>query len=186
MGTTSSDGRCVTGWERDTVNLGMMQYSLYAALGVCCTLCQLSIIAGRYTEGWLNVVFLGDGRVEDEKEGDQRNCKIIIRILDLREFHIGVSWPSKMLWVWVPIWWVITLIRSLLNQIRQVIRLISHVRSYAPHCSHFFHHLSHHCLLLNYHRKIHSMINHLHCSIPWLWVDTEYSKQQVQHTASTA
>ena len=30
-----------TGWERDTVNLGMMQYAVYAVLSVCFTRCML-------------------------------------------------------------------------------------------------------------------------------------------------
>ena len=43
-----------------------------AALGVCCTWCWLMIIGRRDREGWLNFLFLGDGRVEDEKERDGR------------------------------------------------------------------------------------------------------------------
>jgi len=30
-----------TGWERETVDLGMMPYSEYTVLGVCCTRCML-------------------------------------------------------------------------------------------------------------------------------------------------
>jgi len=46
------------------------QYSEYAVLGVCCTRCYRLIMACRDREGWLNFVFLGDGRVEDKKERD--------------------------------------------------------------------------------------------------------------------
>ena len=49
-----------------------MQYSVYAALGVCCTWCQLLNMAWRDSDGWLNFVFIGDGRVEEENEIDQR------------------------------------------------------------------------------------------------------------------
>jgi len=48
-----------------------MQYSLYAVLGACRTWCQLRIITCRYREGQLNLMLLGDGRVEGEKEGDE-------------------------------------------------------------------------------------------------------------------
>jgi len=77
---------CETGWERETVDLGMMQCvvytvcrecstqsmlnSVYTVLGVCCTRCQLMIMTWRDWEGWLNFVFLGDSRVADETERD--------------------------------------------------------------------------------------------------------------------
>jgi len=37
----------------------------------CCPLCQLMIMAWRDREGWLNFVFLGDGRVEHKKVSDR-------------------------------------------------------------------------------------------------------------------
>jgi len=49
-----------------------MLYSVYAVLGVCCTRCSLLFMAWRDSERWLIFVFLGDGRVEDEKERDER------------------------------------------------------------------------------------------------------------------
>ena len=56
-----------------------MLYSVYAVLGVCCTRCMpysvydvLLIMAWRDREGWLNFVCLGDGRIEDKKERDER------------------------------------------------------------------------------------------------------------------
>jgi len=33
-----------TGWERETVNLTLMLYSVYAVLGVCCTRCMLYLV----------------------------------------------------------------------------------------------------------------------------------------------
>jgi len=49
----------------------MMQYAVYAVLNVCCTRCELLIMAWRDREAWLNFMFLHDGRVEDEKERDE-------------------------------------------------------------------------------------------------------------------
>jgi len=51
----------------------MLQYLVYAALGVCCTWSQIMIMAWRDREGWCYYVFLGDGRVEDNKERDDRS-----------------------------------------------------------------------------------------------------------------
>jgi len=47
-----------------------MLYSVYAVLGVCCTQCQLMIMALRDREGRLNFVFCDDDRVVDKKERD--------------------------------------------------------------------------------------------------------------------
>ena len=52
-----------------------MLYSMYAILSICCTHCSLLIMAWRDREGWLNFVFLGDGRVEDETERDDRRWR---------------------------------------------------------------------------------------------------------------
>jgi hypothetical protein len=49
-----------------------MLYSVDAVLGVCGTPYYLLIMSWRDREGSLNFVFLGDGRVEDEKERDVR------------------------------------------------------------------------------------------------------------------
>jgi len=56
--------------EWKTNNLGCMLYSVNAVLGVCCTQCQLMIMAWRYREGWLNIVFCDDDWVVHEKERD--------------------------------------------------------------------------------------------------------------------
>jgi len=94
-----------------------------AALGVCCTRCQLMIMAWRDREWWLNFVYLGDGRVEEMG-------KIIMRNWDLREFRMRVSWLCPIRQVRVPIWRVITPIRGLLNPIRQLLLLLYHIHSY--------------------------------------------------------
>jgi len=56
--------------------------------------------------------------------------------LGLREFCVGVNWPSLIREVRVPIRWVITPVCGLPNPIRQVVPLISHIRSYPPYHSH--------------------------------------------------
>ena len=43
-----------------------------AVLGVCCTLWWFMSMAWRDREGWLDFVFLGDGRVEHKQERDQK------------------------------------------------------------------------------------------------------------------
>jgi len=44
-----------------------MLYLVYAVLGVCCTRCQLLIMAWQEREGRLNFVFCDDGRLVDKK-----------------------------------------------------------------------------------------------------------------------
>jgi len=56
--------------EGKTHNLGWMLNSVYAVLSVCCSRCQLMIMAWRDGEGWLNFVFCDDASVVDEKERD--------------------------------------------------------------------------------------------------------------------
>jgi len=41
---TRSAKRWETATERETVDVGMLQYTLYAVLGGCCTLCTLSLL----------------------------------------------------------------------------------------------------------------------------------------------
>ena len=65
-----------------------MQYSVYVVLGVYCTLYLLSNMWGRDIGGLLNLVFIGDGGVEDEKGEDERRWEIIMRNWNLREFRV--------------------------------------------------------------------------------------------------
>jgi len=60
--------------------------------------------------------------------------------------------------------------------------LTAHIRSYPPYCSHL--HPSSLCLY--HHRRTQSSVISLYLSMPWLWVNTEYSIHRVQHTPSTA
>jgi len=91
------------------------------------------IMAWRDREGWLSFMFLGDGRVEDEKE---RDGAIYHEKLGLRQFRVWVNLPSPIWQVQAQIRGVITPIRGLPNPIRQVVPLISHIRSYPLHRSH--------------------------------------------------
>jgi len=82
-------------------------------------------------------VFLGDGRVEDEKERDERIMgEIIMRNWDLREFRVRVNLLFPIRQVQLPIRRVRTPIRGPLNLIRRVVPLFSHIRSYPPYRSH--------------------------------------------------
>jgi len=93
-------------------------------------------MAWRDTEGWLNLVLLGDGRVEHKKERDQRrwgkssweprtyriSCASQLTIPDTPRTSPD---PTRT-----------NTIRGLPNPIRQVVPLISDIRSYPPYHSH--------------------------------------------------
>jgi hypothetical protein len=54
-----------------------MQYAVYAVLSICSTRCMLYLVltldySMERWKGMLNFVFLGDGRIEDTKERDER------------------------------------------------------------------------------------------------------------------
>jgi len=81
-------GRCIGSWsyilgstpnhenEWKTNNLGWMLYLGYdvlgvcCSLGVCCTRCQLIIMAWRNRQGWLDILFCDDSWFMDETERD--------------------------------------------------------------------------------------------------------------------
>jgi len=56
--------------EGKTHNHSCMLYSVYDVLGVCCTRCQLMVMAWWDTEAWLKFVSWVDDRVVDHKERD--------------------------------------------------------------------------------------------------------------------
>jgi len=66
-----SGRQSILGW----CSMPCMKSSVYAVIGVCCTWCQLLIMEWRDTEGWLNFVFLGDGRGENEYVRDDRRWR---------------------------------------------------------------------------------------------------------------
>jgi len=94
------------------------------------------ILAWRDSKGWCNFEFLGDGRVEHEKESDQRRWKISIRNWDLGRFCVQVNLPILIWQVQLLIHWPVSPIQWLLNPIRQVVPLISHICVYPPYHSH--------------------------------------------------
>jgi len=90
-------------------------------------------MAWRDRERALDFVFLGDGRVEDEKGRDAENYD---EKLGLRELRMRVNLASPILQARVPIRGVISPIRDLSNPMMQLVPLISHIRSYPPDWSH--------------------------------------------------
>jgi len=143
-------------------------------------------MAWRDREGWLNFVILRDGRVEDEKERDERRWETIMKNWDFREFRVQVNLTFLRWQVQVPIQRVCTLIRGLLNPIRPVVPLISHSRSYPPYPSHI-HPLS---LFLTHNSTImtstQSWVIPVNLSMPWTRVNNEYCIHRAQHTPSIA
>ena len=125
--------------------------------------------------------------------------EIIMRNWALREFCVGVNWPSPIRQIRVLIRQVLTPIRSLLNpirplpnSIRQVVLLISHSRSYSPYHSHLHPpSLSLLCTTLpsSQEHKVKSSLSISPCHHHELTLSTaytEYSIHRVQHTPSTA
>jgi len=58
-------------WD-ERLATGISRFWVDALIGLCCTRCELMIMEWGVREGSLNFIFLGDIRVEDKKERDQR------------------------------------------------------------------------------------------------------------------
>jgi len=101
-----------------------------AILGVWCTRCGLIIMAWRDREGWLEFIFLGNGR---ERERWEDLGETIMRNWNLREFRVQVKWPLLIRQVLLPIRQLQTPKGVLLNPIRQAVPLASHICSYPPY-----------------------------------------------------
>ena len=162
-----------------TVDLGIMQYSVFAALGVCCTHCSLMIIAWGDIQGCLHFVISGDGR---DRERWEKMGEIVMRNWDLREFRVWVNLPFLIWQLLLPIRLGKIPIRGHLNPIGQIVPLTVHIRSYPSYCSHY-HSLSR---FLYHHRRTQRLLIPLYLSMPWSWVNTEHGIHHVQHTLSTA
>jgi len=141
-------------------------------------------MAWRDREGWLNFVFLGDGRVEHKKEraeeiredGGNHHEK-----LGLRECRVRVNRPSPIHQVRVSIRRELTPMRGLPNPIRQVVPLISPIRSYPPSHSHL------HRPSLSFSSTTQSSSQNTKLSHPSLnLLDMIMRWHRVQHTPSTA
>ena len=149
------------------------------------------ITARRDRQGWLNLTFLGDGRVEDKKERDVRRSVIIMRNWDLRAFHVQENLPFPIQQILLPIQQVLTVIQRFRNLIKQVVPQISLIRSYSPYHSHLHpaslfliynsttiaEYTANSSLNFSQHHK-HEFV--LSTAYP------EYSIHRVQHTPSTA
>jgi len=160
-----------TGWEQWTVFLGMMQYSVYSVSCGCRTQCKLNIMGWRDIEGGHNFVFLGDGRVQDEKgrswekignHCDKWGPKIFERASRLTIPDTAGMTPDSV--GNYP-----TSGHS--NPIGHVVPLISHIYLYSLHHSHL--NPPSLCRPQLYHHHItQSWVIPLYLSMLWLWLNT--------------
>jgi len=129
--------------------------------------------------------------VNVEKERWEEIVETIGRYWDLGEFCVGIILPVLTEQVQVPIWWVITSIRDILDLIRWVVHPISHNRSYPPFCTHLYPpslFLVPSSGIITEHKVKFSLSNitcHNHEAIPST-VFIEHGMYQVQHTLATA
>jgi len=166
--------------EGKSNNLGCMLYSVFA-----CTRCQLMIMAWR--EGWLNFVFCNDGRVVDEKarDGEWRweRSGGYERICEIRGTTclIGLGRPCMggiTCQIGTPTCRIgdgkLTHTRNSVKS--QFLMMISPISSHvSPSRPQLYPHL-----------RTRSWVIPLYLSMPWSWVNTEYSIHRVLHTQSTA
>jgi len=118
--------------EQDTVDYMMMQYAVYIVRSICSTQCVLYMVLHLNAsltdrEGWWNCLFLGDGRVEDERERDDRKQDTMMKNWNLWEFHVQVNQPFSICQVQLLIVHTITSLHGLLNILGEHIGLISHI-----------------------------------------------------------
>jgi len=132
----------------------------------------LLIMAWRDREGWLNFVFLDDGRWDGTNHHEKLGLK---RISCARQLTI----PDQQ--VQVPIQHIITPIWGLPNPIRQVVPLISHIRADPPHRSHL-HPPSLSCSSKSQPSSQNTKLSHPSLCLHGMIM----SSHRVQHTPSTA
>jgi len=136
------------------------------------------IIAWRDRWGWLNFVFLGDGR---ERERWEEMGEIVMRKWDLREFCTELNLLFLERQALLLIQRVKTLIWGLLNPFGQVIPLASRICSYPPYYSH----LHPPSLFQHHYRRTQCQVILINLSMQWSWVHPECRIQRVLHTPST-
>ena len=119
--------------------------------------------------------------------------EIRMRNFDFWESRVWVNLRFPMKQVRLPIWWVRTSIRGLLNPMMQVVPLISHIRSYPPYRSRVilipkFLFLVHNSTIIAEHKvKLSFCISPCHdYKLTLSTAYTKYSIHRVQHTPSTA
>jgi len=112
--------------------------------------------------------------------------------LGLRELRVRVNWQSLIRQVRVPMWWLISPIRGLLNPVRYVVLMISNSRSYLPCRSYLYPpalSFSSTTLPSSQEHKVKSSLSISPCHHYELRLSaayTEYSILRVRHTLSTA
>jgi hypothetical protein len=107
-----------------------------AVLPVCCTRCELMIMAWR--NGEVDLWFCPYVMVElcTRMRAIREDGEILMRNWDLRELSVKVKLPCQGQQVRFPISCVITPICGLLFSFRQDVHLIVHMHLYHPYCSH--------------------------------------------------
>jgi len=137
-------------------------------------------------------VFLGNGRVEDEKERDQRRWETILWYWGLGEYpvrqHLAIPiWQARL-----PIQQEITQIQGLPFRIRPVVPLISHIHSHAPYHLHLHppsFSLVHNSTIIAEH-KVKSYLSispcHDHVLTPSTSIHTVEAYTKYKHTPSTS
>jgi len=191
-------GRCSTRYIQYTVDAvhgvsstRCMQYSVSSLLSVCCVQCLLMIMTWRYREKWLNFVFLGDARVEDEKQSAERDGGNHHEKLRPERFPSVTQYIIPDVAEWLPLWLIEIPIQWLLNPIWQVVPVISHILTYSSYPSHL-HPTSlvvvHYSMILAQY-KVLSFLSISPCHEHQSTLSTAYPKysiHQVQQTPSTA
>jgi len=162
-----------------------MEYSVYAVLGVWCTRCYFLIIAWRDGDGWRNLVFLGDGRYEDDRERDGRRWDKSSWENRTRE---NFGWKSSS----HPRYGGHTS-RSGVYSYRYEVSPTQSVKLYPwflisacilPIILIFIPSLSFSSTIYHHPGTQSQVIPHFLC-MPWSWVDTEYSIHWVQYPPMT-
>jgi len=131
-------------------------------------------------------MFLGDHRVEDEKDSDSRWYELILRNSDSREFCLRVNLLFAIWQICLPIQQVIPSIGSLLNPVRQVVLLMSPIPLNLP-CCFYLHPLSHFLIHNSTIIAEHNVKSSLSISsrhdheLTWSTAYTKYIIQWVQH-----
>jgi len=175
-----------TGWERETVNLGMMQYSVYAILGANSWSWHGEIERDDFTLCSQVMVELRTRKREMKEDTGTHHEKP-----GLEELGVWVNSPSPIGQVWVPIRWAITPLQGLPNPIRQVVPLISHIRSYPAYHSHLYPPsllLAHNSTIIAEHKvkSSHSICPCHDHELTRCAACTEYSVHRIQHNPNTA
>jgi len=172
-----------TGWEWETVDLGMMQYSVYAVVSVNSWSWHEEIARDDLTLCSEVMVELRTRKREMRADGGNHH-----QAVGLREYRVRVNLRSQIWQAWAPIWRLMTLIQGIPNPMRQVAPLISHIRFNPPYRSRL--HPPYLFLILNSiiiaEDKVKSFLSIFPCHDHELTLCTAYTKysihRQMEHT----